>query len=285
MDETLKRAFASHPRRWRTLHYVYPVIARRSRGLSIGINLSPTGACTFDCAYCSIDRSAATSASDVLPDLNILNVELRELLAHHEELFEEPEFCAVPLAYRRLNDLAFSGDGEPTASPVFPDAVRVVAAARADFGLTDVKIVLITNASCLTRPAVVEALRVLDANNGEIWAKLDAGTQEYFERINGVRLPLAMILDNILATARIRPIVLQSMFVRLGGRPPDPDEINAYVERVRWLLARGAQIALVQVYTLARRAVHADVSPLAPPELETIAAAVRSLGVPAEVFP
>jgi len=285
MDEALKRAFSYHPRQWRALRYVYPVIARRSRGLSIGINLSPTAACTFACVYCSIDRSEVPEGADPLPDLNVLNCELRALLADRERLFDEPEFRAVPREYRRLNDLAFSGDGEPTASPVFPDAVRLVAAARMDFGLTDVKIVLITNASCLTRPAVIEALSVLDANNGEIWAKLDAGTQQHFERINGVRLPLAMILDNILATARVRPIVLQSMFVRLEGQPPPPDEINAYVERVRGLVAGGAQIALVQVYTLARRAVHADVSPLAPAELETIAAAVRALGVPAEVFP
>ena len=34
------------------------------------------------------------------------------------------------------------------------------------------------------KPAVRDALATLDANNGEIWAKLDAGTEEYFQLVD-----------------------------------------------------------------------------------------------------
>jgi sulfatase maturation enzyme AslB (radical SAM superfamily) len=49
--------FAHHPRDWRDNLYVYPVISRRSRGLSIGVNLNPDTACNFDCIYCQVDRT------------------------------------------------------------------------------------------------------------------------------------------------------------------------------------------------------------------------------------
>lgn len=38
---SLRQYFAEHPRHWRENRYVYPVISRRSRGLSIGVNLNP----------------------------------------------------------------------------------------------------------------------------------------------------------------------------------------------------------------------------------------------------
>jgi wyosine [tRNA(Phe)-imidazoG37] synthetase (radical SAM superfamily) len=280
----LKDAFSEHPRRWREFRYVYPVIARRSHGLSIGVNINPDGACNFDCVYCSVDRTGGPPAICTV-DLAVLDAELRHLVENRVRLFDEPEFRQIPAEFHRLNDIAFSGDGEATAVPVFPEAVRMAAAARRDFQLDDVKIVVITNAGYLTRPAVVEALALLDQNNGEIWAKLDAGTEEYYRRVNRPNFPLQHVLDNILATARVRPIVVQSLFMRIAGDPPPPAEIAAYVARLRWLLDNGARISLVQVYTVARRTAESYVTPLSADELEQIAVAVRSLGVKVAVFP
>jgi wyosine [tRNA(Phe)-imidazoG37] synthetase (radical SAM superfamily) len=251
--------------------------------LSIGINLNPDAACTFACVYCCADRTVKRSTGPI--DLSVLETELRHLVANRMQLFDEPEFRPVPPEFRRLNDLAVSGDGEPTVVPVFPQAVRIAIQVRQDYRLDDAKIVLITNASGLTRPAVVETLALLDRHNGEIWAKLDAGTEEYFQQVSRTRIKLAQILDNVLATARIRPIVLQSLFMRIHDQPPPPAEIGAYADRVRWLLNQGARLSLIQIYTVARRTVEPYVAPLAPPELESIAAAIRPLGVPVAVFP
>lgn len=280
--EPLRDAFSSHPRRWRDFLYVYPVISRRSRGLSIGINLNRDAACDFNCVYCCVDRRIQRPPSDV--DLLLLEAELRHLVANRDELFQEPEFQDVPPQYRRLNDIAFSGNGEPTGVAVFPQAARVAVNVRRDYGLDEAKIIIITNASRLTRPEVVEVLALLDRNNGEIWAKLDVGTDEYFQRVNRPRVALQTVLDNILATARRRPLVIQSLFSRIDGQSPGAEEIAAYLERLRWLLEGGARISRVQVYTVARRTSEPYVARLAESELEQIAEGVQRLGLRAEAF-
>lgn len=274
--------FRSHPRRWRQFQYVYPVISRRSRGLSIGINLNPDARCNFNCLYCCADRS--TPRPHVPIDLAVLDAELRQLVAEWTRLFEEPEFRSVPREFRRLNDIAFSGDGEPTMVPAFPGAVRIAVAVREQYAPADAKIIIITNACYLTRPSVVEALELLDQHRGEIWAKLDVGTDQYHRLVNRGNVPLERILDGLLVTARRRPIVIQSLFMRVDGDPPPAAEIDAYVERLRWLMTKGAQISLVQVYSVARRTADPRVAPLPEAELEAIAARVRAMGLPVAVF-
>lgn len=200
-------------------------------------------------------------------------------------LFSEPEFRGVPAEYRRLNDVAFSGDGEPTTSPQFDAAARVTASLLDELGLHDTKIVLITDACYLTRPAVQATLAFLDAHHGEIWAKLDAGTEHHFQKVNRPNFDLNHVLANILAAARIRPIVIQSLFMRLDGASPPSEEIDAYIARLRELLREGAAIRLVQVYTVARRVASPRVERLDAGSLEEIAARVRALGVTAEAYP
>jgi wyosine [tRNA(Phe)-imidazoG37] synthetase (radical SAM superfamily) len=281
--KSLKAGFRLHPRTWRDNRYAYCVISRRSKGLSVGINLCPSRACNFKCVYCQVDRTAARPAEGV--DLTVLEAELRALVGNHESLFGEPEFRNLPPAYRRFNDIAFSGDGEPTAVPVFPQAARLVAAVKEEAGLPAVKIVVITNACFLTQPAIAETLSLLDQHNGEIWAKLDAGTEEYFRLVNVPSHPLGHVLDNILAAARVRPLVIQSLFVRLHGEPTPAAEVEAYLDRLRWLLDSGGQISLVQVYTVARRTTQPYVGKLTADELEHIAARIRALGISAECYP
>jgi wyosine [tRNA(Phe)-imidazoG37] synthetase (radical SAM superfamily) len=275
-------AFSSHPRCWRDFRYVYPVISRRSKGLSIGVNLSPGRSCNFNCVYCQVDRSRP--ARHVPIDFDVLAAELSALLADPGQVFADEKYRDIPARLRTIKDIAFSGDGEPTASPAFPAATGLVAELRGTFGLADAKIILLTNACLLREPAVLQTLAFLDNHNGEIWAKLDAGTQAYFERVNRTSHPLPHVLDNILVTARVRPIVIQSLFMQIHDAPPPADEIAAYVDRLRWLLDNGGQLKLVQVYTVARPTAEPYVSKLAAEQLESIAAALRPLGVPVETF-
>ncbi len=274
--------FKLHDRQWREFRYVYPVVSRRARGLSVGVNLNVDKACNFDCVYCQVDRSERQAGLKV--DLAVLEQELRCLMADYHKLFEENEFRHVPPDWRRLNDIAFSGDGEPTASPVFAEAVQIGVDVRRDLGLSAAKIVVITNACYLTRPKVAATLALLDEHNGEVWAKLDAGSEEYFRRVNRPSHTLQHVLDNILAAARVRPVVIQSLFLRLAGEPPSAAELVAYAGRLAWLMENGGQIALVQIYTVARRPAEDYVSGLTAAELEAIAARVRGLGLRAECF-
>src|SRR5437763_6556886 len=171
-----------HRRTFQDNVYVYAVVSRRSKGVSIGVNLNPDKVCNFDCVYCQVDRKTPPVVRDV--EVPRLLQELEEMLdlVASGELFEHERFRQTPPALRRLNDIAFSGDGEPTTCPEFLEVVQSVAAIKQRRGLDAVKLVLITNATMLHRPRLCEALGILDANNGEIWAKLEAGTEAYYHQ-------------------------------------------------------------------------------------------------------
>jgi wyosine [tRNA(Phe)-imidazoG37] synthetase (radical SAM superfamily) len=276
--------FSQHSRSWQANRYVYPVISRRSRGLSIGINLNPDKVCNFDCIYCCVDRTTPGDEREI--DLSVLRSELDQLLtlATSGELFTSPPFDQTPPELRRLNDVAFSGDGEPTSCPLFGDACRLAVDLLRQHNLPEVKIVVITNATLLHRPAVGEALAFLDQHNGEIWAKLEAGTEEYYQLVERTSIPLTRVIENIAAAGRVRPVVIQSLFMNIQGQPPAASEIAAYIEQLRGLLATGCRIKLVQIYTVARRTAEQYVTPLADEALDAIASKVRGVGLAVETY-
>lgn len=278
------KLYTQHSRHWRDNRYVYPVISRRSGGLSIGINLNPDKKCNFDCIYCSVDRSTPPLVAHV--DLEVLRAELDHMLdlATSGRLFSEPPFDTTPPPLRRLNDVAFSGDGEPTSYRQLGEACRIVADLLSQYRANDTRIILITNATLLDRPGVAEAVRFLDAHNGAIWAKLDAGTADYYRVIDRSAVPLQRVLDNILAVGRDRPIVIQSMFMNVDGQPPTDVEIDAYLQRLGDLRDGGCRIKLVQVYTIARQTAENYVRPLSDAEIDAITARVRSAGFEAAPF-
>jgi wyosine [tRNA(Phe)-imidazoG37] synthetase (radical SAM superfamily) len=281
----LGEGFRLHGRLWQSNLYVYPVISRRSGGVSIGLNLNPDKACNFDCVYCQVDRTVPAQTCRM--DLDRLETELTTLLgdARDGTLFESAPFNLLPSPARVVRDIAFSGDGEPTTFPHFKEAVEIAARARSRFGLEATKLVLITDAAYLSRPRVREALAMMDAHNGEIWAKLDAGTEPYLERVNRPTVSLRVILDNILSAARDRPVVIQTMWVRLGDEAPLADEVEAYCDRVNELLQAGAQLKLLQLCTVARAPAEAYVAALGGAELDAIAGHVRErVALPVEVF-
>jgi wyosine [tRNA(Phe)-imidazoG37] synthetase (radical SAM superfamily) len=282
---SLRNAYVRHERRWADNRYVYAVVSRRSHGVSVGVNLNPDKGCNFDCIYCQVDRAVAPAVRKV--ELERVATELDLVLAAERDgsLYQAPPFDALPAALRGVRDIAFSGDGEPTTYPRFREAVELAAAARARFGLSDAKIVLITDAAYLAKPKVRDALAVMDRHNGEIWAKLDAGTEEYFARVDRPNVPLRTVLDNILDAARVRPIVIQSLFMRIGDEPTPLSEIEAYCARLRELLAAGGRLKVLQLYTIARLPAERFVAPLTDAELDALAVVVRrQVPVPVETY-
>lgn len=277
--------FKQHARHWRENHYVYPVISRRSQGLSIGVNLNPDKACNFDCVYCQVDRTVPPAVRKMEPGRLRSELEGMVQLAVSGALFDDAQFRSVPDHLRRMNDIAFSGDGEPTTSPLFPEAVDLAVELRSRYQLDDVKIVLITDAAYLTRPQVSGAIDVMCAHNGEVWAKLDAGTEEYYQLVNRPNLPLKTILDNILATARRHPVVIQSLWMHVRDELPPAEEVDAFARRLRDIIDQGGRIKLVQVYTIARETAEPWVTPLRVEQLEAIAERIRcTVDVPLAVF-
>jgi wyosine [tRNA(Phe)-imidazoG37] synthetase (radical SAM superfamily) len=238
-------AHRQHPRRFEDFKYVYPVLSRRSRGISIGLNVNPDKVCNFDCIYCQVDRTVPATVTKF--DLVVAEEELRAMIdiVQSGEIARHAPFNSLPGAMLRLNDIALSGDAEPTTLPKFSETIRMVAGVKPK----GVKIVLITDAGGLDRADVKRGLEIMDTNDGEVWAKLDAGTEEYFKLINRTAIPFARILKNITECAKARPIVIQSLFMKVHGVGPSVDEITVYFQRLHEI----GNIRLVQVYTIARK--------------------------------
>jgi len=273
------------PRAFLGNRFVYAVISQRARGLSIGINMNPDKVCNFDCAYCEVNRDIP--ARDRTVDLKVLAVELENLLmlTCQNRLRELPYFATVPEDLLELKEVALSGDGEPTLCANFEEIVREVVHVRSRRRFPFFKIVLITNASGLDRPEVRLGLRHL-ASEDEIWAKLDAGTQQYMEKVNHPKdLTLRKILKNILLVARERPVVIQSLFPLIGLEEPPVEEIERYVERLHELKQDGAMISMVQVYSAHRAPNRPDCGHVPLKCLSRIAQRVRDVtGLRVEVF-
>lgn len=261
------------------MRYVYPVVSRRAGGLSLGVNLNPNAACNWRCVYCQVPGLSRGVGPAI--DLTRLGQELDQMLA--AVLDGDYLAQAVPAPYRRLADVAFSGDGEPTSSPDFDAAVTTVLdrlGARALLG--HLPVVVITNGSFARKPRVTAALTRIAAAGGELWFKLDAGTREEIARTNGVSLdPDAHVGRLIHAAAHCRTWVQTCLF-GWDGAPPTPDAIDRYVALIERALARGATLAGVHLYTIARpsRQPEAErLTALGTADLEPIAARLRALGL------
>jgi len=264
-----------HDRSFEANRFVYPVLSRRSRGMSIGVNLNPDKVCNFDCIYCQVDRTSQSETRFV--EMDQLLSELRDVLelVSSGRIFGCSKFEDTPRKLQRLNDIAFSGDGEPTTYKNFDEIIAACAAVKSEAGLDDVKMVLITNASMFHRPHVERGLEILDANRGEIWAKLDAGTEEYYQKIERTSVPFQQVLDNITAAARVRPLVIQSLFMQVSGEAPSTEEIVAFCDRLNDVVAAGGQLSLIQIYTVARTPAESFVTSLSDTEVDSIAELVR----------
>ena len=263
-----------HPRRFGTLRHVYPVISRRSGGLSLGVNLSPTGLCNFACVYCQVlAEEAETKTGLPIVPMDRLETELRQLVGSVNDgsLFGQPVFAPVPAEKRILKDIAFSGDGEPTLSPQFAETVRLVANIRKVLCEESVKIVLITNSSTLHLASVRSALDLMLQNNGEIWAKLDAGTPEFYRTVARSTIPFQTICSNLINFTQEFPVVIQTCFLSLHGKGPSAEEVWKYAERLNEL----DKVKYVQIYTAARHTPEDWALPLANSQLDDIAEAVR----------
>ncbi len=274
-DKPTLKQHRFHPRQYESNRFVYPVLSRRSQGISIGVNLNPDKVCNFDCIYCQVDRRSEATTKFV--EMEQLLSELEEMLRDvtSGEFFNNSKFSSIPEHLKRLNDIAFSGDGEPTTYRNFDDIIRQVAELKTQHKCDQVKMVLITNASMFHREVVQRGLEILDQNQGEIWAKLEAGTEEYFQKVDRTKISFQRILDNITLASRVRPLVIQSLFMKIDGESPPQAEIEQFLKRLNEIKVAGGKLKLVQIYTVSRQPAESFVSPLEDHEVDAISQLVR----------
>lgn len=277
---------ADHSRDSAGLTYVYPVVSRRSGGLSIGINLNPNNACNWRCVYCQVPNLRRGTAPAI--DLSLLDSELRGFLGEVSQGDFYRRF-AVPPGQQTICDIAISGNGEPTSAAQFDRVVELIGAAARDFGLLgQVKLVLITNGSLIRREPVQRGLRRFGELGGEVWFKLDSATETGMSRINGVQHTPAGVLRNLEATAPLCAVWLQTCLFAFDAKPPSEQERLAYLDFLRQALRLGIALRGVLLYGLARPSMQPEAPRLAALPaawMESFAGDVRRLGVDAKLNP
>jgi wyosine [tRNA(Phe)-imidazoG37] synthetase (radical SAM superfamily) len=219
-------------------------------------------------------------------DVEAMAAELKKTLVFVRggRLRERPWYRTLPDELLQLRHVALSGDGEPTLSARFGEALQAVVHVRALSGYPFFKLVLLTNATGLDLPQVQQGLKHLTRSD-EVWAKLDGGTQAYVNKVNRSAVPLEKILSNILLLAHQRPVVIQSLFPAINGEEPPLEEIEAYSRRLLDLKNAGAQISLVQIYSATRPSPNSESGHLPLKVLSRIAHTVRQTsGLTTEVF-
>lgn len=275
----------NHDRDAAGLRYVYPVVSRRAGGLSVGINLNPNSACNWRCIYCQVPDLVRGAAPPI--DGELLEAELRGFLGDVLEGDFLERRC--PPGSRRLVDLAFSGNGEPTTARELPQLVERVGTVLQEAGLAgSLPLRLITNGSQVLRPEVQEALSRMATLGGEVWFKLDRATRAGRSLINDVAAGEERLREQLDTCARLCPTWLQTCLFQLDGAAPAEEELGAWLELVGGLVEAGTPLQGVHLYGLARPSLQPEAERLRrlPASwLETFAGRVRDLGLPAEVSP
>ena len=209
-----------------------PIFSRRL-GSSLGINLLPEKGkiCNFDCIYCECGWNKDGRGDSKLPTASELEAAL------------EAKLAGCRKAGTPIDSITFSGDGEPTLNPDFPQIIGITLRLR-DIYYPAAKVSVLTNATMLHKDAVVDALKKVD----NPILKLDAATDELVGRINQPQghYSVREVVDNMKKFGG--DFVMQTMFLRaLGFDSSAPEQLNAWMDIVRELRPRE-----VMVYTIDR---------------------------------
>jgi len=281
-ENTLK--VSEHSRDVAGLRYIYPVISRRAGGISVGINLNTKNACNWRCLYCQVPDLKLGTAPPV--DLILLEKELRGFL--HELLHGDFMSARVPEGARRINDIALSGNGEPTSAAEFVQVIELIGALKQELALPEsIKLLLITNGSQLHRENVQQGLRHMAQFNGEVWFKLDRASEPGMARINDTRTTMDKVRNNLTAAIACCPNTwLQTCWFALDGKAPDTQDEDDYLQFLAALLRENIKPQGVLLYGIARPSMQAEAPrlgalPLA--QMEAFANRIRGLGVAVKV--
>jgi histidinol dehydrogenase len=220
---------------------VYPVYSRRSGGLSVGINLFPDKkCCPFDCPYCEVFpflMNVVFSCGQMEQDLRIAIIDALKR--------------NIP-----VKDICFSGNGEPSLSSDFPEALKISSRIRVEMVPT-AELVLITNGSGLFDAQLFNLLAEAAGSAAlNIWLKLDAGSPEWYKKINRTEIPHNKLISKIKEFTACAPLTIQTMLCAIDGHSPPPEEAQAWENLILELAAIAGNgtgnIRKIQLYGKAR---------------------------------
>lgn len=269
----------NHSRDSAGLTYVYPVISRRSGGLSIGINLNPNNACNWRCIYCQVPDLIRGSSPKI--ELQQLKDELNGFLNDviYGDFYDHHD---VAKELRTIKDIAISGNGESTSAAEFDQIIELIIQSIIQFSLHDkIKLVLITNGSLAHKKVVQTGLSAMSEINGEVWFKLDSATDTGLKNINNAGLSVEKVKENLKIMSALCPTWLQTCVFKLDGALPPDNERESYLQFLSWVNQEGIKINGVLLYGLARPSMQVEaprLSAVSAEGMEEFANDVRQLG-------
>lgn len=210
-----------------------PIFSRRL-GSSLGVNVLPSVGklCNFDCVYCECGWNRDGAAP-----------QRRFPRADEVEAALEHKMSKASLEGVKVDSITFSGNGEPTLNPDFPQIVDAALRLR-DKYFPEAKVSVLSNATMLGKPEVARALMRVD----NPILKIDASSDELAQKINmpSGHYSLADVVENMKRFEG--DFILQTMFLK----SPDfdtaaPEALEAWRNLVRELKPRE-----VMVYTIDR---------------------------------
>ncbi len=230
---------------------LYGPVNSRRYGRSLGINLSPRTykLCSFNCVYChyGLTNKCTLDVAPYAEDLPSLDTVVRELT----------QTLQTPL---ELDQITFSGNGEPTLHPQFAPLVEAVVELRDRFR-PSARVALLSNATGLRYQKVRRSIGGIDLPV----FKLDAGTPAMFRAMNrpARSVTFAELVEFLCG---MNGIYLQTVFTE--GKPCNcsSDELAAYSALLRRIRPKE-----VHVYSIDRPVPQADISLVPPQRLTQIA--------------
>lgn len=227
--------------------------------MSLGVNLSPTDGkvCSFDCLYCEAGFNAQGTGSTGLPPRDVV----RRLL--------EEQLKRMTAENSPLDVITFSGNGEPTLHPDFVGIVDDALALR-DRYFPGAKVSVLSNATRLKKPEVVEALRRVDNNILKLDSALTASMRT-IDRPVDKAFTSEGVIDDLKRFAGT--CVVQTMMVRGAGFDNTTDaEVAALAEAYRQIRPRE-----VMLYSIDRPTPDKTLTRVEKDELTELAQRLTSL--------
>jgi wyosine [tRNA(Phe)-imidazoG37] synthetase (radical SAM superfamily) len=233
---------------------VYGPVHSRRLGLSLGINLFPSGhkICPFDCVYCEYGLT-----TDLVAQVG------RECVPSAAEVLDAVEASLQEVG--KVGYITFSGHGEPTLHPDFAQIVAGVVTLR-DRLQPEARVAVLSCSGVVSRPEVRAALSRVD----DRIMKLDAGDEATFRAMN--RPVPGLTLESIIAgLSQLEDVVIQHMVL-------DGSFSNASgIVRESWLLAVGrVRPKEIQIYSVDRPTAGVGVLKVPEETMDRLAAEVQS---------
>lgn len=250
---------------------IFGPIKSRRLGNSLGINLLPVHKklCNFNCVYCECGWNEDTK-------------DIKDSIHKKEDIREALETKLIEIKEKNIpvDSITFSGNGEPTIHPDFPEIVDFVIELRNKY-LKNAKITVLSNATTLVKDDVFKALKKID----NPILKLDAGREEMFYAISKTS-PKQISFDKVKAKllefgkdAIIQTLLLRGENDGIRLDNTSEEEFSAWLEIVKKINPRQ-----VMLYAIDRVTPESKLEKLAIEELELFADRVRAIGIETKTY-